>query len=640
MDKFIDILQTAGAIALGLVMAFSGFVGGLFQEAPLAVGGANQVCFTSAKPTRLSGAGVSASASSIGLVDFEIRGTGQGLIITDFCNTTGFGTIAPGTSKQEFISFKGITQSGDGTATLTGVARGLAPISPYSASTTLQQQHSGGVRFIISNNPSFYTQFQVPGNLQTITNIHTYGATTTPRYNQNPTFDSSSLEFASMKHIGDIALAGAGTSTESSSGLVVLADTVDASNSVASTTSGLPLVLLSRYSTTTPDPSTQTAFLVMANSSNGTTIGTINENVIATSSPYNWTGDHTFTQATSTAFDVTDFSIGGSAFIPRFGGTGSDGALNTSGGTVDINLGGNAYVEKNFTSINIATNVLTFSNPATKGTVVILRSQGDVTITDTITANFGGSAGASVSGAGADGEDGSDNDDILDAGSHFGAKGEASGTAGTAGTVLTTTGLAVKYTTASTTLHRRAIMITSGSGAGSGSNSSGGDGSSGAGGVGGGGLFIEVAGSLNFTGTINMDGADGGNGSGGSGLPAGGGGGGGGGQLLILYNTLTANSGTVTIAGGDGGDGASASNGTATGDGGGGGGAGVVSAGGAGSAGGAQNVSAGNASAGGGASGGTGGTGGTSDGSSDGGGGAGGGGGTGSSFIIQNIWFQ
>jgi len=246
-----------------------------------------------------------------------------------------------------------------------------------------------------------------------------------------------------------------------------------------------------------------------------------------TTADYHFTGDNNFTGSvfiSALNASTTGITIGGNNWTPRFGGDGAEGALDTSGGTVDIVLGGNRYVEKNYTSINIVTNALTFSGAHASGTVVVLRSQGDVTITDTITANFGGVGGASVAGAGVDGNDGKANDDILDTLVHSGGGGKAAGTAGFAGAIFKTTGLAIPYTTSTSTLHRRGIMITSGSGGGSGASS---NTTSGAGGIGGGGLFIETSGSLNFTGTINMDGADGGNGAGGAGLPSGGGGGGG-----------------------------------------------------------------------------------------------------------------
>ena len=73
---------------------------------------------------------------------------------------------------------------------------------------------------------------------------------------------------------------------------------------------------------------------------------------------------------------------------PKFGWDGSDWALNTSWGTVDINLWWAEYVLKNYTSINIATNNLTFSNPWSNGTIIVLKSQGDVIISATIDASW------------------------------------------------------------------------------------------------------------------------------------------------------------------------------------------------------------------------------------------------------------
>src|SRR3990167_2203578 len=68
----------------------------------------------------------------------------------------------------------------------------------------------------------------------------------------------------------------------------------------------------------------------------------------------------------------------------KFGGSGSDGALSISSGTTDIDCGAAQLVVKNYTSISItSTGKLTFSNPHANGTVVILKSQGNVTLTAT-----------------------------------------------------------------------------------------------------------------------------------------------------------------------------------------------------------------------------------------------------------------
>ena len=90
-----------------------------------------------------------------------------------------------------------------------------------------------------------------------------------------------------------------------------------------------------------------------------------------------------------------------------FGGDGSDGALSVSANT-DINASSANYVVKQYTSITIdATKVLGLTNPADGGTVLHLKSQGDVTINGSISLSgdgaLGGTAGPSTgdaSGAG------------------------------------------------------------------------------------------------------------------------------------------------------------------------------------------------------------------------------------------------
>lgn len=70
-------------------------------------------------------------------------------------NTTiAYGTIAPKTAQSEFISFTGITQNADGTATLTGVTRGLKRGDNYTSSATFQLPHPGQTIFILSDQPA------------------------------------------------------------------------------------------------------------------------------------------------------------------------------------------------------------------------------------------------------------------------------------------------------------------------------------------------------------------------------------------------------------------------------------------------------------------------------------------------------
>lgn len=95
-----------------------------------------------------------------------------------------------------------------------------------------------------------------------------------------------------------------------------------------------------------------------------------------------------------------------------FGGDGSDGALSISSGTTTLDLGGAAVVVKNYTSISITGDgKLAFSNPGDNGTIIILKSQGDVVITSSTVPCIdaagmgaaGGSGGNNTHGSGGGG---------------------------------------------------------------------------------------------------------------------------------------------------------------------------------------------------------------------------------------------
>lgn len=234
----------------------------------------------------------------------------------------------------------------------------------------------------------------------------------------------------------------------------------------------------------------------------------------------------------------------------KFGGTGADGALAISSGATNIDLASAAIVEKNYTSISITgTGSLTFTNPGTNGTIIVLKSQGNVTLTSSTApmidcSGIGGSAGG-VSTAGSNGIT-----NFATAPGGGGGGSTAGSTGGTAGTVITPV-------PNSSFIYRTYSVFTGGGGGGGGTGGGGSPGTGGGGGKGGGGLVIECAGSYNFTTASGISvagkaGTNGGN-SGGSSGGGSGGGGGGGGSFVAIYNTLTANSGTITVSGGSAG---------------------------------------------------------------------------------------
>lgn len=160
----------------------------------------------------LAGAGTYTLAASIGSTDTSIVLTSFTEPVTGTAYTMGnlatdivYATIGPGTSTSEFISFTGITQNGDGTATLTGVVRGLARKSPFTTSASYKQPHSGQTTFILSNPPQVYNKFVSIVNDETVAGIKTFSSS--PRV---PTPTSSDLTFAaSVEYVNDQVAAGA-----------------------------------------------------------------------------------------------------------------------------------------------------------------------------------------------------------------------------------------------------------------------------------------------------------------------------------------------------------------------------------------------------------------------------------------------
>lgn len=263
--------------------------------------------------------------------------------------------------------------------------------------------------------------------------------------------------------------------------------------------------------------------------------------------------------------------VDNSLAIP-FGGTGADGALTITSGVTTIDLAGAAYVVKNYTSISITgTGSLAFSNPHANGTIIVLKSVGNVTLTSSaapmINASGCGATGATaISGSGS-GSSGNQTGNTGNTGNTysllFGSTNAGTGGAGGGGLgqggAIPTFALTTALYSSSQYFNRYANLWVGAGGGGGGIHhlTAAWTATGGTGGTGGGTLIIECGGAWNFTTAsgISVAGKNGGDGAvtGGS-VAAGGGGGGAAGYFLALYKTLTANSGTVTISGGTGGN--------------------------------------------------------------------------------------
>jgi len=265
-------------------------------------------------------------------------------------------------------------------------------------------------------------------------------------------------------------------------------------------------------------------------------VGDANNKLVFFNDPYQLTDDEKDALAgggsLGTPSSTNKYMTEDGGAAKKFGGDGSDGALDTSSGTVNIDASNANVVIKNYSSVNIVTNNLTMTNPSTTGTLLIIKCQGLFLCSAEITMTGMGAAG------------GLNN---ADGGAAFNYFVDGTNTPyGQDGTTRTGgTSVPAHYTNNTWQLQlNEGVKMLVGSGGGGAENGSS------VGGIGGGALYIEVGGAYNMTGTFDTSGTDGGAG----GSDQGGSGGGSAGNQIVIYGSLTADSGTYTSAGGAGGD--------------------------------------------------------------------------------------
>ncbi len=215
--------------------------------------------FVQNQPTSISGAGVVAGATTIVLSSFkQIDGTF--LTMANF-GAKGFGTLEPGNGTlEEQISFTGITQNANGTATLTGVSTVLM-VSPYTETSGLAQTHAGATSFIISNTSGFYNKLLAKDDNATITGKYVFPNDDISNAGIASDTDTAvATAFVTLGQLSRQAISGASDASTTVKGIVQLPTQaqVDARTTTGSTAALLALtpdkqrsVLLSDYATDT-----------------------------------------------------------------------------------------------------------------------------------------------------------------------------------------------------------------------------------------------------------------------------------------------------------------------------------------------------------------------------------------------------
>lgn len=242
---------------------------------------------------------IGSSDTTVSLSSFKEPVSNIPYTMTYLNSTIEYGTLEPGNNtKKEFISFTGITQNADGTASLTGVSRGLSFSYPYTASTTLQQTHSGQSIFILSNPPQLTNQYLNKNNDETVQgSINFYQV---PFSLNGP--GTTTTSFALRSEVIAASIANAVPAATTTLGYVSIAAPWQYASSTwssnATTTVDARSALQAGNVTIGLSP-VATSSIVATDIGYG---GKINPNLIATSSTsiYNFGGPITFNTSTST----------------------------------------------------------------------------------------------------------------------------------------------------------------------------------------------------------------------------------------------------------------------------------------------------------------------------------------------------
>lgn len=344
----------------------------------------------------LAGSGVSSSATSITLQSLTIPQNDYLIQDADLSDTF-YLTLEPGNKvRQEITSCTTVTQNTGGTATLSGCTRGLSPITPYTASSTLQFSHAGGSQVIFSDPPQLFNLYPAKANSETIAGD--WGYTIIPSSTDECT---ETDEFCTKTYIDNSVSQGAATSTESVAGICELATQIEMASSTDLGTDS-PLCLQAKNATTTPD--VRGLYIPVADND-----GYLNQQWLDLSQDFNLTGSSTQASTTATNLYTNNLYLNGNDTDNLVGGNNADSlhihnysnlqvstTTNYTAGVSQVPLTASTTIAANAlgtngvirAKINISS-LGTFNNAATRTFTVRYGSSGGVSVV--ITNSSGGS---------------------------------------------------------------------------------------------------------------------------------------------------------------------------------------------------------------------------------------------------------
>lgn len=287
-----------GAVA-GVLMLVGGFLG-IHTQQPVQTPSFGAFSPSGGGTYRI-GQSIGTSDTTVKLSSFKEPVSGISYTMSYLGSDIEYGTISPQSSISEFVSFSGITQNTDGSATLTGVIRGLTrtPAGNFcTASTTLAQSHAGQSIFILSNSPCFQAEYLPARTNATSTAIIAFSSTTPPRYDSvaaqsTGTYISTTSELASIAYVNAISVAGVSNGTASVKGIYQSATGAQASSGTLLGGTGASLALTSSISTSTCQVA-QNSVLTASS-----TTGKLDAGCIATNGALIYTGNNRFTASTT-----------------------------------------------------------------------------------------------------------------------------------------------------------------------------------------------------------------------------------------------------------------------------------------------------------------------------------------------------
>lgn len=281
---------------------------------------------------RIAGSGITASASSITLTKLTLPQNDYPIQDSDLSDTF-YITLEPGNkTRQEFASCTTVGANTGGNVTLSGCTRGLSPIAPYTASTTLRFSHSGASAVIFSNSPNLYDQAAFKGNDETIT-----GTWLVP-------IPTEATQVTNKTYVDNVALQGAATSSESQAGIISQATAIETASSTAFAANN-PHAINSEMATSTPGNNATLQAVISEND------GKLSQNWYDFSEAWTFTGQVNLDAPTTTISSATTTFDGTTSYV-AIGTTTSD--MLASGLAVDddVYISGGLAIGTNATTSN------------------------------------------------------------------------------------------------------------------------------------------------------------------------------------------------------------------------------------------------------------------------------------------------